>query len=77
MTLIHVLGGASLLILVAVSTVIRAGIGVDRGEGAPSKPETVEAAAAAAAAEAAEAVEEPAAVLVAPPFGPLLDRMGA
>ncbi len=41
MTLIHVLGGASLLFLVAVSTVIRAGIGVDRGEGAPAKPETV------------------------------------
>jgi hypothetical protein len=74
MTLIHVLGGASLLILVAVSTVIRAGIGLDRGEGAPAKPETVEAAT--ATAEADEAVEEPVAVLVAPPFGPLLDRMG-
>jgi hypothetical protein len=72
MTLIHVLGGASLLILVAVSTVIRAGIGLDRAEGAPAKPETVE-----AAAEAVEEpVEEPVAVLVAPPFGPLLDRMG-
>jgi hypothetical protein len=72
MTLIHVLGGASLLILVAVSTVIRAGIGLDRGEGAPAKPETFEA----AAAEPDEAVEEPVAVLVATPFGPLLYRMG-
>jgi hypothetical protein len=71
MTLVHVLGGASLLILVAVSTVIRAGIGLDWGSPEPAAPDAAEE----TAADAVEAVEEPVAGLVAPHFGPLLDRM--
>lgn len=70
MTLVHVLGGASLLILVAVSTVIRAGIGLDWG-GAKAAPDAVEE----TAADAVETVEEPVAMLVTPHLGPLLDRM--
>jgi len=71
MTLVHVVGGASLLILVAVSTVIRAGIGSGWREDVTKKPQNVET----AAGEAAGLVEEPVGVLVAPQFGPLLDRM--
>lgn len=71
MTLVHVLGGASLLILVAVSTMVRAGIGLDWGDAEVVASEVVEE----AAAEAVEAAEEPVAVLATPPFGPLRDRM--
>lgn len=71
MTFVHVLGGASLLILVAVSTVIRAGIGLDWGDPEPAGPGAAEE----AAADAVETVEEPVAGFVAPHFGPLLDRM--
>lgn len=71
MTLVHVLGGASLLILVAVSTVIRAGIGWDPGDAVQSEQGAVKA----AAGEAVQPVEEPVTVLVTPQFGPWLDRM--
>lgn len=71
MTLVHVLGGASLLILVAVSTVIRAGIGLDRGGAETAAADAVEE----TAADAVDTVEEPVAMLVTPHLGPLLDRM--
>ena len=67
----HVLGGLSLLILVAVSTMIRAGIGFDQGDGTAGQEE--------AAVEATEVVVEPpvdpVATLGPLHFGPLLDRM--
>lgn len=71
MKLIHVLGGLSLLILVGVSTMIRAGIGVEWGEHAPEEPAAVES----VAGEAVEALEEPVAMPVLPQFRPLLDRV--
>ncbi|MBT2767843.1 hypothetical protein J7J08_09340 [Stenotrophomonas sp. ISL-67] len=67
MTLMHVLGGLSLLILVAVSTMVRAGIGFEHGDG-PAGPEE------GAAADAVD-VAEPVATLGPLHFGPLLDRM--
>lgn len=70
----HVLGGLSLLIGVAVASMVRAGIGFEHREGPALQEE-------AADVEAAEVVEpplEPVASLgpVGPlHFGPLLDRM--
>ncbi len=67
----HVLGGLSLLILVAVSTMIRAGIGFERGDGTAGQEEAqvdnVEV--------AAEAPLDPVAAPGSLHFGPLLDRM--
>lgn len=75
MTLMHVLGGLSLLILVAVSTMIRVGIGFEHGDGdwgilagrEEAPVEQVEA--------AAEAPLDPVAAPGSLHFGPLLDRM--
>jgi len=75
MTFVHVLGGVSLLVLVAVSTVIRAGIGVDHADVVQPEQDAVAPVAGEAPASVAEPVAEPVAVLVTPQFGPLLDRM--
>lgn len=67
----HVLGGLSLLILVAVSTMIRAGIGFEHGDGATGQKE----AEVDATEEMAEPPLDPVATLGPIHFGPLLDRM--
>lgn len=67
----HVLGGLSLLILVAVSTMIRAGIGFEYGDGAAGQEE----AEVDATGEMAEPPLDPVATLGPIHFGPLLDRM--
>ncbi|WP_312325804.1 hypothetical protein [Stenotrophomonas sp.] len=71
MTLMHVLGGLSLLILVAVSTMIRAGIGFEHGDGATGQEE----AEVDATEEMVEPPLDPVATLGPIHFGPLLDRM--
>jgi hypothetical protein len=67
----HVLGGLSLLILVAVSTMIRTGIGFEQGDGTAGQEEAqvdnVEV--------AAEAPLDPVAAPGSLHFGPMLDRM--
>lgn len=76
MTLMHVLGGLSLLILVAVSTMIRAGIGFEHGDGTAEERETaVDAAETGATEVVADPTLDPVAVLGPIHFGPLLDRM--
>lgn len=70
MTLMHVLGGLSLLIGVAVASMVRAGMGFEHGQG-PAVQEAAE-------VEAVEPPLEPVASSgpVGPlHFGPLLDRM--
>lgn len=74
--LMHVLGAVSLLALVAVSTMVRAGIGLDHRAGvvdsqiAAPPPETIE------APEVSPETDPDAAAISAPMhFGPLLDRM--
>ncbi|WP_145478964.1 hypothetical protein [Stenotrophomonas rhizophila] len=74
MTLMHVLGGLSLLILVAVATMVRAGIGFEHGDRAAVQEEAAEV----DAGEVEEPPLEPVVSLgpVGPlHFGPLLDRM--
>jgi len=71
----HVLGGLSLLILVAVSTMIRAGIGFEHGDGAGAEGEVAVDAAETNAAGGAEPALDPVAVLGPIHFGPFLDRM--
>lgn len=73
MTLMHVLGGLSLLILVAVASMVRAGLGVEHADG-PSAGEQ-EAVAEVDAAEVVESALEPVTALGPVHFGPLLDRM--
>ena len=71
MTLMHVLGGLSLLILVGVATMVRAGIGFEHGDGTAVQ----EGAAEVDAVEVVEPPLEPVASLGPLQFGPLLDRM--
>lgn len=70
MTLLHVLGGASLLILVAVSTVVRAGLGVGHAYDV-AVPDAAERRAEAGAV----AVEELLGMAVPAQSGPLRDRL--
>lgn len=68
----HVLGGLSLLIVIAVASTVRAGIEFEHGDG-PARPQECDAAdAVAVGALPVEAVAPPSAPL---PFGPLRDRM--
>jgi hypothetical protein len=70
----HVLGGLSLLILVAVATMVRAGIGFEHGDVAAGEEEAAE-------VDAVELEEPPLEPVVSLGpmgplhFGPLLDRM--
>jgi len=69
----HVLGGLSLLILVGVATMVRAGIGFEHGDGTAVQEGAAE-------VDAVEVVVEPpleATATATGPlhFGPLLDRM--
>jgi hypothetical protein len=70
-TLMHVLGGLSLLILVGVATMVRAGIGFEHGDGTAVQ----EGAAEVDAVGVVEPPLEPVASLGTLQFGPLLDRM--
>ncbi|WP_447786897.1 hypothetical protein [Stenotrophomonas bentonitica] len=67
----HVLGGLSLLILVGVATMVRAGIGFEHGDGTAVQ----EGAAEVDAVGVVEPPLEPVAALGTLQFGPLLDRM--
>jgi len=74
--LMHVLGAVSLLVLVAVSTMVRAGIGLDHMAGvagnqiAEPPPESI-----VEPEVSPETALDPAAISAPMHFGPLLDRM--
>jgi len=66
--LMHVLGGLSLLILVGVATMVRAGIGFEHGDGTAVQEGAAE-------VDAVDVVERPLEPVASLHFGPLLDRM--
>lgn len=75
-TFMHVLGGVSLLIVVALSTTVRAGIGLGEGDAASAQltadePEVE----VAGVAEVTESEPGPVELVAPLRFGPMLDRM--